>query len=1043
MLNIYKSSAGSGKTYTLVREYLRLAFASADKYRHILAITFTNKAAAEMKNRILEALGGIAGAESEYELLCQELASLCGKSNQEIRQLASEILRHMLHNYSDISVCTIDSFVHRVVRSFAYDLHLPMNFEIEMDSNKLLGDAVNLLLDRLNESDTQITQAVIDFAEDNMEDGRSWNIDTALVKLGKQLFKDDARPYLQELSQMPLDNLREARAALMGVKKSFESQLVAEGAKAYQAIVEAGLSSDDFHQKARGIFGFFKKYAEGDISNKEGNSYVHATVFDGKWGKAIQDESLKAALNEHYHSIARTWAAKGKEYSLCQLLLRNFYSFILLADLQKLMDEIKKDSNVLHISDFQHKVFDIVKEQDAPVIYERIGDWYDNILIDEFQDTSVMQWRNLLPLIENSQFKSEDSLIVGDAKQAIYRFRGGEVAQFVALPAVHGSDTNDLLKQREVAIQNYGTKTYVLEKNFRSRKEVIEFNNDLYETLAALPELGEKVIYEAVAQLPGKDKTGGYVQIEFLEDDKEAEIGLVELRCERVLQIVEEAQKRGYSYRDIAVLTRTNTAASEIATYLIHHQIKVVSPESLLITQSPKVALLLAVFRYLDRKDSSLARAELIHFAFQLSGNPLPDTAFRFPADASDFESYFTELTSIQLRSNFLHIGKLTDLINQLTTIFVLEANDPFLQFFSDEVLLFTSRYGNRIAEFLTWWDRVKEKKSIIYPESMDAVRVMTIHKSKGLQFPIVILADACETRKAAKDFFWVPLHKTYMPQLSIGLLPVSSAVKDTEFDYLQQLEEEQSFLDMLNLLYVGTTRAEDALYILSKTISNEPQKNDSVTALLIAYLRQKELWHGFQSYRFGRSDFSKLEKALVHSAQEYTYELGAKLQSGILLSSIQIKMKSDLFWSYKTKTNIEDGNLLHQTLQWIKYQGEEEKAVEKVAQQAMLSQTEKESLLQKVKRIVYHEELGTYFTSDKTVINERRLLKNGEHIHIPDRLVLVNGAATIIDYKTGQAMPKHHEQINAYASLLEEVGIAVSEKILFYTETMKKEIVA
>ncbi|MBK8659724.1 MAG: UvrD-helicase domain-containing protein [Bacteroidetes bacterium] len=304
MLNIYKSSAGSGKTYTLVREYLRLAFASTDKYRHILAITFTNKAAAEMKNRILEALGGIAGSETEYDSLRQELANLCGKSNKEIRQIASDILRHMLHNYSDISVCTIDSFVHRVVRSFAYDLHLPMNFEIEMDSNKLLGDAVNLLLDRLNESDTQITQAVIDFAEYNMEDGRSWNIDSALVKLGKQLFKDEARPYLKELSQMPLDNLREARAALLGVKKKFESQLVAEGTKAYEAIIAAGLSSDDFHQKARGIFGFFKKYAEGDVSNKDGNSYVHATVFEGKWGKAIQDESLKAALTDHYHSIA-------------------------------------------------------------------------------------------------------------------------------------------------------------------------------------------------------------------------------------------------------------------------------------------------------------------------------------------------------------------------------------------------------------------------------------------------------------------------------------------------------------------------------------------------------------------------------------------------------------------------------------------------------------------------------------------------------------------------------------------------------------------
>ncbi|MBP7388976.1 MAG: UvrD-helicase domain-containing protein [Chitinophagales bacterium] len=1043
MLNIYKSSAGSGKTYTLVREYLRLAFISVDKYRHILAITFTNKAAAEMKNRILEALDGIAGSNEAYETLTRELATLCGKSEAEMKQTASDILRHMLHNYSDISVCTIDSFVHRVVRSFAYDLHLSMNFEIEMDSKKLLSDAVNLLLDRLNESDTQITQAVIDFAEDNMEDGRSWNIDNALVKLGKQLFTDDARPFLQELNSLSLDSLRESRGALINEKMRFESTAMAEGKAAYQAILTAGLTVDDFHQKGKGIYSYFKKYADGKVDEKDGNKNVHATIFDDKWGKNVTDETLKATLKEHYKRIADLWEKNGKDYSLCKLLLKNFYSFILLADLQKLMEEIKKGSNVLHISDFQHKVFEIVKEQDAPVIYERIGDWYDNILIDEFQDTSVMQWRNLLPLVENSQFKSEDSLIVGDAKQAIYRFRGGEVAQFVALPAVHGSDTNDLLKQREVAIQNYGTRTHVLDKNYRSRKEVIDFNNDFYKVLATLPELGDKVIYQDAAQLPGKDKNDGFVQIEFLEDDKDADISLLNLRNARVLQIVEDALKRGYGYKDIAVLTRTNKNASAIATHLIQHQIKVVSPESLLITQSPKVALLLSVFRYLDKSDSSTTRAEMIHFVFKLSGKLMPDSAFNFPTDVSDFELYFSQLVGINFQARKLQTGKLSDLSDQLIAMFELESDDPFLQFFCDEILLFSSRYGNRISEFLNWWDRVKDKKSIIYPDSMDAVRIMTIHKSKGLQFPVVILADACEIIKAAKDFFWVPLGKKFIPQLHIGLLPVSSSVKDTEFDFMQELETEHSFLDMLNLLYVGTTRAEDALFILSKTLSKEPTENKTVTSLLISYLKDKKIWKGFESYFFGNPDFSKSVKSESVLSDSKIYKKGEVVKSGKLMSSIQIKMKADLFWSNKTNVSIQEGNLLHETLKLVKHQGDEERAVEKAAQLALLSTADKESLLSKVKQIIYHNDCNVYFTADKIVINERKLLKCGEHIRIPDRLVMADGCATIIDYKTGSEMQKHKDQLNAYAALLNEAGIPVVEKVLIYTETMKKEVVA
>lgn len=282
----------------------------------------------------------------------------------------------MLHNYSDISVSTIDSFVHRIVRSFAHDLRLSMSFEIEMDSGKLLHDAVDLLLDRLSESDAQITQAVLEFAETKIEDGKSWNIEFEIQKLGKELFVDEAMPFIKQLSLVEFEKMREAKGALHAQMKLFEQKVYGEGKKAFDLILNNGLMAKDFYQGAKGVFGYFNKYADESFpKDVTGNTYVKACLEENKWGKKdALDEGLKEQLRNHYQNLLLLWDKEGKDYFLADLLLKNFYSFILLADLQKLLEEIKKDNNILHIGDFHHKVFEIVKEQDAPVIYERIGD---------------------------------------------------------------------------------------------------------------------------------------------------------------------------------------------------------------------------------------------------------------------------------------------------------------------------------------------------------------------------------------------------------------------------------------------------------------------------------------------------------------------------------------------------------------------------------------------------------------------------------------------------------------------------------------------
>lgn len=1044
MLRIYKASAGSGKTYTLVKEYLRLAFAQPDKFKHILAITFTNKAAAEMKNRILEALEGIAHGTEKYEPLAAELSDLCNKREEILRAEAAMLLRNMLHNYADISISTIDSFVHRIVRSFAYDLHLPMNFDIEMDSTKLLNEAVELLLDNLNEADAQVTQAVIDFAESKIEDGKSWNVEMEIAKLGRELFNDEALPHIGQLSFVSFDALREARSALHARRNSFEQSLFEEGKKAYARITSSGLTTKDFHQGARGLFGFFSKYAEGEFPKEvKGNSYVLATIEEDKWSKnSAITEGVKAELVQHYLNIVSLWDKHGKEYYLADLLLKNFYSFILLADLQKLMESIKQDGNILHISDFQHKVYEIVKEQDAPVIYERIGDRYDSILIDEFQDTSVMQWRNLLPLIENSQFKNEDSLIVGDGKQAIYRFRGGEVEQFSVLPKVFGSGESEVLKGREIAIGNYGAEVIPLEKNFRSRKEVIDFNNALYKELLEVPELKNKAIYSDYHQLQGRKDDGGFVSIEFLDNnaEREEETAINDLRCQRVEEIVKDVLQRGYSFRDVAVLTRSNSNASVIASYLVQQGIRVISPESLLIHHSPKVRLLLSVLNYLEKKENHIARAEIFHYVFLLRGIEVRYETLDLDVTSKQFEEKLRAQTDVPFDSFELPAGRLSDLMHELMRLFGLDEDDPFVQFFLDEVLLFASRYGNNIYEFLQWWERVKDKKSIIYPESMNAVRIMTIHKSKGLQFPVVILADAAEQKKLTKKFFWVGLQKNWLPQLNIGLLPVTSAVKETEFAPLYEREDEQSFLDMLNLFYVGTTRAEDALYILSNELKNLPKENNSVTALLITYLTSIGKWEGFQPYTFGDAAYRKIVgKEKKQAFGSYIKE--ETKSKNLLASAIKVKVKAEALWSDEANAKVDKGRLLHQALKQIRYTGDEVKVAKALVADGSLLETEQEEFLVLLQSVIHHPQLNEYFLKDVTVVNERALLQKGEKMRIPDRVVFANDSAVVIDYKTGNERTEYKQQVNEYAALLQQAGISVSRKILFYTQTQKAEV--
>jgi ATP-dependent helicase/nuclease subunit A len=882
MLRIYKSSAGSGKTFTLVKEYLRLALSGdMSKYKHILAITFTNKAANEMKSRIISALEDLS-AGKEDSAMARTLLPVLKVTPQILKERAEFLLQDMLHHYSDLSVSTIDSFVHRLVRSFAYDLHISSNFEIEMDSNMLLSMAVEKLLDSAKEDEaSQVTKALIDFAENNLAEGKGWNLEYALINFSRELFNEDSYKYIEQLSGFELDDFVKARDKLYAIKVDFEAKIKAPALLAFDLIQVTGLDESHFFQTRNSIYKYFLNVSTDPAGAKlEPNSYVAKTISEGKWtsGKISESDrskvnSIKGSLTEYYNDILKVREGGGPVYMLAKLLLKNIYAFMLLTEIKRMLDEYKLENNILHISEFQERISHIVREQDAPIIYERIGDWYDCVLIDEFQDTSVLQWRNLLPLIENSQMKVEDSLIVGDGKQAIYRFRGGEVEQFAALPLVYKSEDDFMLQAREVAIMNYGTEELSLDKNYRSRREIIDFNNSFYDVVAAQPEFAHQHIYHGHAQQQGYEASGGYVSIDFLE--KAEDVNYTESLCYHVEALIYNVRDKGYAWSDIAILTRTNVIGSDIASYLLQQGVPVVSSESLLIGRSHEVRAIVSFLHYISDKDNLIRRTEVLYYAApaEVSGSGA-GVYTRLRGDYATFEKYISELTNTTFNSDELVQNRLPELVQSLIRKFsFLNKDDSFIQFFMDEVLEYSVKNGNRINEFLDWWEVNKFKKSIIYPESMDAVRVLTIHRAKGLQYPVVIIPDADFKLRNTKKFLWAELQEDFIGNVSVFPLPVHADLEQTEYSGLYKKEMADSLLDIVNLLYVATTRPEERLYLISEKPALEPEKLNSITALLVRFLKASGLWNGFIPYEFGDDNTSKdTTKIRKETIDEFTY---------------------------------------------------------------------------------------------------------------------------------------------------------------------------
>jgi len=1038
--SVYKSSAGSGKTYTLVREYIALALQSPAYFRHILAITFTNKAANEMKQRIVQGLVQLADPVNNADgpvvkFMLPDLAKITGYPAADIATRAQSVLTRILHEYDDFSVRTIDSFVSRIIRTFAHDLHLPVDFEIEMDRNLMLDEAADQLISKAG-IDDDLTRLLIDFTEARTDDEKSWQIESDIKKTAGFLFSEGNQHFISKLHEIPAARILEIATELRSACRSFEEHIVLPAQSARKLILDHGIDNASFARGTSGIGGYFFKLAAGIIDSP--NSYVITTIKDNKWVAAKADPAQAAAINsvkdrlaEFYHQVEAAMEKGFARFTLLGMIEKNIFQMGLLSAMEKEISTISREKRVLHISEFNKRITDIILQEPVPFIYERIGEKYHNYLVDEFQDTSELQWKNLLPLIGDSLAYGRYNLVVGDGKQAIYRFRNGQVEQFMALPELPAHYEKDVFGEAERALRaNYDPQ--VLKCNFRSKPEIIHFNNDFFSFISGQLSSDFQSIYHDHEQIVSPGKKGGLVSVEFLPYDSRA--GFDELNIKRVHELVATLTLKGFRKADIAILTRSNREGSIIARSLMSEGISVVSAEALLLAASPEVNFVITVLQYISDQQNLVAVAGILnelvrkgklntslirHFPVKNGAWPSPE---RILADAG-----------IVFNVNALRGMPLYDLCEEIIRIFSLDEGhyNIYLQFFLDFVNKVSGRQGTHLSDLLEAWDEKKGKLSVVVPEGIDAIRIMTIHKSKGLEFPVVIWPMATEKLKTTFDQIWVELEKDIVPGLPVALLQTGSNMEGAGYQQQYQQERNSSLLDMVNLIYVAFTRPAERLYILTR----EPGKGDAsnLPKLLTQFIEARpESW-----IQEGKVYWRGLdEHESMPSRQAAMPEMLPLMISTPWQGRIKIARRAPVYWSTGQSGSKQAwGTLVHDTLASIQTRADISAKVKLQAEANLLGDEDKELLLQRVSSTVDHPLLSRFFTKNTTMKSEAGILMPDGEVFRPDRVIFNKNETVIMEFKTGLPKPEHEKQLHHYSEILHEMGYTGIRKLLVYLD--------
>ncbi|MBT4478345.1 MAG: UvrD-helicase domain-containing protein, partial [Flavobacteriales bacterium] len=613
---VNRSSAGSGKTYTLSLNFIALALIgsvkySVEYYRKILSITFTNKAAAEMKDRVLEYLEVLSDGKNEDSIL-DWLKKNTPLAEEQIVENAEKVKISILHNYADLRISTIDKFTYNIVRTFSSDLDLSYNFELEMDNYKIIQPVVSNLISKMSSKGGELSEALVNFALQKAEDGKSTNIEKDLEEFSRNLFNEGAIPFIS-LNSISVSDCLKVKDRLLDKKKQIVKYVKNHSDMVLKYFTTFGFTKDHFNRGT--YFNLFTKYLQAsDESKWTPSDALLNNIRQDKWYAESKSDDMKDLVELHKNKFINfidDLLVLIKDLNTTQSLLTNIYSIAVLNELLSEVNQYKKEQNIEQISVFNKKIHDVIVKQPSHFIYERIGERYNHFLIDEFQDTSLLQWQNLLPLISDS-VDYGSCFIVGDGKQSIYRWRGGEVEQFIEIPDIFKGNS-----LKEKAVWENKLNTHYIEdesenQNYRSRKKIIDFNNLFFQNLKNNLSTNLSKIYDGCAQNSDYAKDGGYVHVELIDDQNE---GFKENIIQKMISEINKlTSENEFNFKDITILCNSRKRISLVAQRFSENNIPVVSNEGLIINSSEKVRLLVAVMRYLLDKTDNLSKAAICEY---------------------------------------------------------------------------------------------------------------------------------------------------------------------------------------------------------------------------------------------------------------------------------------------------------------------------------------------------------------------------------------------------------------------------------------------
>lgn len=1031
--SIYDASAGSGKTYTLVKEYLKIILLSNknDAYRNILAITFTNKAVHEMKSRVVESLSEFAKDNpSEKALqLMQHINIETNLSVKSIQEKAKSIIKNLIHNYAAFDISTIDKFTHKVIRAFAHDLNLPITFEVSLDTENLLTEAVDAIIAQAGEDET-LTNLLVDFTMEKTDDDKSWDVSREIMNTGRLILNENNREEITHFNTKTIAEFVEIKNKLTVLSEQIASETVKLATEALLLIEKKGIDLKSFSS------GYFPKHLisiqEGKFNPKNKTYHVFEDI---KINKSAKDGAIIESIIPQLLEFLESIYSKFEKCNFYEAFLKNITPLSLLNTVSNELAKIQKEQNILSIAEFNKLINEQIQNQPAPFIYERLGERYKHFFIDEFQDTSEMQWQNLIPLIDNA-LVSEDLqgergslLLVGDPKQSIYRWRGGKAEQFIEL----SKDKNPF---------NVDKKTEQLETNYRSYSEVINFNNNFFRFLSKEFQNDDyKDLYLNHSHQKTNDKKGGFVSISFIpkldkEELEEDTLDKNELYLKATFQKIEVSKANGFRNKDIVILTRKKTQGTAIANFLTENGIPILSSESLLIGASSEVQCIIQILRYLKNNNDLEAKANFLYYLANNQQEQLPIHDFIFQGIELKNEKEFQMwLTQFGLDFSFENSRKkslyeATETI--IANVIPMPKRNAYVQYFLDIVLERDIKNQAGISDFLDYWHKNGEKLSIPSPEGNDAVRIMTIHKSKGLEFPVVIFPFAEEDfGKGPSEKIWLNADEELIG-LPKALVDKSSNVegygKEAKKIYNQKKQED--LLDIINVLYVALTRAEEQLHVISAmNIKRDGSLPNNLSSFFIDFLQDKGFDQTNAIYEFGQA-----KKISTDTKTEKITQVIPQLSSTLNPKSIKIAQRESIMWNTKQQNAIEYGNTIHEILSFVKTKDDIDVAITKAIENGLMIFTQKEEVTKTIHEIVNHYDLIDFYAQGNKVLNEQTIIQKEGNLVKPDRMVLnANNEIYLLDYKTGSHLPKYKVQLDQYQNAIEAMGFKVVKKSLVY----------